>query len=98
MTYLMYLSHTTSISCTHLLVVESTSAIHLGKRYSKKLYLLQQKYLQFIAFALLRITYFFGTSGSQKKTKDKSILTSIFLAEHERCYFSKVFKVKLSDI
>ena len=40
----MYLSHSKSICCICLLVVKSTSAVHLGKRYSKKLYPLQQKY------------------------------------------------------
>ena len=46
-TYLMYLNHSTSISCIYLLVVKSTSSVHLGLRYSKKSYLLQQKYLQY---------------------------------------------------
>ena len=32
--------------CIRLLVVKSTSALHLGKRYSKKSYLLKQRYLQ----------------------------------------------------
>ena len=45
-TYLMYLNHSTSICCIRLLVVKSTSAVHLGIRYSKKSYHLQQKYLQ----------------------------------------------------
>ena len=50
-TYLLYLSHSTSICCIRLLVVKSTSALHLGKRYTKKLYLLQQKYLQCNVFS-----------------------------------------------
>ena len=57
MTYLLYLSHSTSICCIPLLVVKSTSALHLGKRYSKKSYLLQQKYLQCsVSYKLFLIT------------------------------------------
>ena len=45
-TYLLYLSHRPSICCIRLLVVKGTCALNLGIRYSRKLYLLQQKYLQ----------------------------------------------------
>ena len=43
-TYLLYIK-----MLFMFLVVKSTSALYLGMRYSKKSYLLQQKYLQDIA-------------------------------------------------
>ena len=49
----MYLSHSTAICCIQQLVVKSTSCVHLGIRYSKKSYLLQQKYLQCMTFVEL---------------------------------------------
>ena len=48
----MYLSQSTAICCIQWLVIKSTSCIQLGIRYSKKSYLLQQKYLQCYYFNL----------------------------------------------
>ena len=61
-TFMMYLSHITSISSIHHLVVKFKSQLHLEWNYSKKSYDLQQKYLQCVNNPV-KLTWSLACSG-----------------------------------